>query len=57
MIFAITSIPLKEVIDITVNLLFKHNPGLNLAQAELKNFSNLQHQVHIFFFKVHFLTK
>ena len=45
------------MIDITVNLLFKHNPGLNLAQAELKNFSNLQHQVHIFFFKVHFLTK
>ena len=31
-----TSIPLKEAIDITVNLLFEHNPGLNITKAELK---------------------
>ena len=31
-----TSIPLKETIDIAVNLLFEHNPGLNIFKAELK---------------------
>ena len=31
-----TSIPLKETIDITINLLFEHNPGLNITKAELK---------------------
>ena len=31
-----TSIPLKETIDIAVNLLFDHNPGLNITKAELK---------------------
>ena len=52
-----TSIPLKETIDIAVNLLFEHDPGLNITKAELKSFLNLQHQVHIFFLKVHFTTK
>ena len=31
-----TSIPLKETIDIAVNLLFDHNPDLNITKAELK---------------------
>ena len=31
-----TSIPLKETIDIAVNLLFEHNPGLINTKAELK---------------------
>ena len=31
-----TSIPLKETIGIAVNLLFDHNPGLNITKAELK---------------------
>ena len=31
-----TSIPRKETIDIGVNLLFDHNPGLNTTKAELK---------------------
>ena len=31
-----TSIPLKKVIDIAVNLLFEHNLGLNITKAELK---------------------
>ena len=30
------SIPVKETIDIAVNLLFEHNPGLKIAKAELK---------------------
>ena len=34
-----TSIPLKEAIDIDVNLLFEHNPGLNITKAELKKLS------------------
>ena len=47
----------KETIDITVNLLFEHNPSLNITKAELKKNFNLQHQVYILFFKVHFTTK
>ena len=31
-----TSIPLKETLDINDNLLFEHNPGLNITKAELK---------------------
>ena len=31
-----TSIPLKETIDIAVNLMFEHNPGLNITKAKLK---------------------
>ena len=31
-----TSIPLKETVDIDVNLLFEHNPDLNITKAELK---------------------
>ena len=31
-----TSIPLKETIDIAVNLLFEHNPVLNITKSELK---------------------
>ena len=34
-----TSIPLKKAIDIDVNLLFEHNPGLNITKAELKKLS------------------
>ena len=30
------SIPIKKTIDIAVNLLFDHNPGLNITKAELK---------------------
>ena len=32
----LTIITLKETIDIAVNLLFDHNPGLNIPKAELK---------------------
>ena len=30
------SIPLKETIDIAVDLLFEHNPGLNITKIEFK---------------------
>ena len=33
------SIPLKETIDIAVNLLFEHNLGLNITKTELKKLS------------------
>ena len=31
-----TNIPLQETIDIAVNLLFNHNPNLNITRKELK---------------------
>ena len=32
-----TNIPLQETIDIAINLIFNHNPNLNITQKELKN--------------------
>ena len=53
----LTSISLKETIDVTINL-FEHSPGLNNTKTELKkDILNLQYQVHIFVFKVHFKTQ
>ena len=31
-----TNIPLKETIDIVINLIFNHNPNLNITRKELK---------------------
>ena len=31
-----TNIPLQETIDITINLIFNHNPNLNITRKELK---------------------
>ena len=31
-----TSIPLQETIDIAINLIFNHNPNLNIIRRELK---------------------
>ena len=31
-----TNIPLQETIDITINLIFNHNPNLNITKKELK---------------------
>ena len=33
-----TIIPLQETIDIAINLIFNHNPNLNITKKELKNF-------------------
>ena len=31
-----TNIPLQEAIDIAINLIFNHNPNLNITERELK---------------------
>ena len=31
-----TNIPLQETIDIAINLIFNHNPNLNITRKELK---------------------
>ena len=31
-----TNIPLQETIDIAINLIFNHNPNLNITKKELK---------------------
>ena len=43
------SIPLKETIDITVNLIFDKYLGLKIARQELQKNLNLQILEHIFF--------
>ena len=41
-----TNIPLQETIDIAINLIFKHNPNLNITKKELKNlFSTSQSHI------------
>ena len=32
-----TNIPLQEIIDIAINLIFNHNRNLNITRKELKN--------------------
>ena len=38
-----TNIPLQETIDIAINLIFNHNPNLNITKNNLKNISFLLH--------------
>ena len=52
-----TNIPLQETIDIAINLIFSHNPNLNVTKKELKNFSFLLHRRLILFLTVSFITK
>ena len=33
-----TNIPLQETIDIAINVIFNHNPNLNITRREIKNF-------------------
>ena len=51
-----TNIPLQETIDIAINLIFNHNPNLNITKKELKKlflFATSQ----ILFLTVSFITK
>ena len=49
-----TNIPLQETIDIATNLIFNHNPNLNITREELKKlFFSLLHTL-IFFLAVSF---
>ena len=52
-----TNIPLQETIDIAINLLFNHNPNLNITKKELKKlFLFATSQTH-FIFTVSFITR
>ena len=45
-----TNIPLQESIDIAINLIFNHNPNLNITKNELKKlFLFDTSQIHILF--------
>ena len=52
-----TSIPLKETIDIAVNLLFEHKPGFKITKNELKKLFNSATSGTHFLFDVSFITK
>ena len=45
-----TNIPLQETIDITINLIFNHNPNINITKKELKElFLFATSQTHFIF--------
>ena len=45
-----TNIPLQETIDIAINLIFNHNPNLNITKKELKKlFLFATSQTHFIF--------
>ena len=52
-----TNIPLQETIDIAINLVFNHNPNLNITRKKLKNFSFSLHHRLILFLTVSFIIK
>ena len=52
-----TNIPLQETIDIVINLIFSHNPNLNITRKELKKlFLFATSQTH-FILTVSFIIK
>ena len=53
----LTNIPLQGTINIAINLIFNHNPNLNITKKNLKNFSFLLHHRLIFFLTVNFIIK
>ena len=52
-----TNIPLQKTVDLAVNLIFNHNPNLNITRKELKNFSFSLHHKVILFLIVRFIIK
>ena len=53
-----TNIPLQEIIDIATNLIFNHNPNLNIAiEKNLKNLPFSLHNRLILFLTVSFKIK
>ena len=52
-----TNIPLQETIDIAINLIFNHNPNLNITKKNFKNFSFLLHHRLILFLTINFIVK
>ena len=51
------NIPPQEAIDIAINLIFSHNPNLNITKKHLKNFSFWLHHRRILFLTVNFIIK
>ena len=52
-----TNIPLQETIDIAINLIFNHNPNLNITRKGLKKLSFSLHLRLILFLTVSFIIK
>ena len=52
-----TNIPLQETIDIAINLIFSHNPNLNITKMNLKYFSFLLHHRLVLFLTLNFIIK
>ena len=52
-----TNIPLQETIDIAINLIFNHNPNLNITRKELKKLFLFATSQNHFIFKVSFIIK
>ena len=52
-----TNIPLQETIDIAIDLIFNHNPNLNITRKELKKFSFWLHPRLSLFLTVSFIIK
>ena len=44
-----TNIPLQETIDIAINIIFNHNPNLNITKKELKPSLFTTSQTHFIF--------
>ena len=45
-----TNIPLQETIDIAINLIFNHNPNLNITRKELKETVPFRYITDLFYF-------
>ena len=52
-----TNTPLQETIDIAINLIFNHNPNLNITKKNLKNFFFSLHHRLVLFLTVSFIIK
>ena len=52
-----TNILLQKTIDIAINLIFNHNPNLNITKKEVQNFSFFLHHGLILFLTVSFIIK
>ena len=52
-----TNIPIQETIDIAINLIFNHNPNLNITRKELKKLSLFATSQTHFIFNIKFYNK
>ena len=46
-----TNISLQETIGVAINLIFNHNPNLNITKKNFKNFTFSLHQTHFIYKK------